>query len=80
MQKKTAFYHNKDIDMLKLGFILPNLAFVCLHKSTDAQIYPSTVGDKDLVEKFRKNIVGGPFLNFTLKTVIVETFIRKISN
>ena len=34
--------------MLKLGCTLPNLANVCLHKSTDAKLYPFTEGDKDL--------------------------------
>ena len=29
MQKKTAFYHDKDIDMLKLGCILPNMTNSC---------------------------------------------------
>ena len=35
MQKQIGFYHNKGIDMVKLGFTLPNLANICLHKSTD---------------------------------------------
>ena len=30
------FYHQKEIDMLKLGCTLPNLANICLHKSTDS--------------------------------------------
>ena len=42
MQKMTEFYHNKGIDMLKLGCTLPNLANVCLHKSTDSKFYPFT--------------------------------------
>ena len=42
MQKMIAFYHDKDIDMLKLGCTLPNLANLCLHKSTDAKLYPFT--------------------------------------
>ena len=54
MQKMIAFYHDKDIDMLKLGCTLPNLANVCLHKSTDAKFYPFTEGDKDLWRKFEK--------------------------
>ena len=37
MQKMTAFYHVKDVNMLKLGCILPNLAHIYLHKSTDAK-------------------------------------------
>ena len=36
MQKMIEFYHNKGIDMLKLGCTLPILANICLHKSTDA--------------------------------------------
>ena len=31
LQKTFALYLDKDIDMLKLGFILPNLPSVCLH-------------------------------------------------
>ena len=80
MPKLTAFYHDKDIDMLKLGCILPNLANICLHKSTDAKIYPFTEGDKDLLEKNRKDIVGGPSIVFTCKAVVDETFIRKSAN
>ena len=54
MQKLTAFYHDKDIDMLKLGVTLPNLANICLHKATDAKFYPFTEGDKDLFGKKSK--------------------------
>ena len=35
MQKMIEFYHNKGIDLLKLGCTLPNLANICLHKPTD---------------------------------------------
>ena len=80
MQKMIAFYHDKDIDMLKLGCTLPNLANICLHKSTDANIYPFTEGDKDLLEKIREDIVGGPSIVFTRKAVVDETFIRKSTN
>ena len=34
MQKMIEFYHEKGIDMLKLGCTLPNLANICSHKST----------------------------------------------
>ena len=51
MQKRIAFYHDKDIDMIKLGGTIPNLANICLHKSTDAKFYPFTEGDRDLLEK-----------------------------
>ena len=50
MQRKIAFYHVKSIDMFKLGCTLPNLANGCLHKSTDAKLYPFTKADKDLLE------------------------------
>ena len=53
MQKKIAFYHDKSIDMLKLGCTLPNLANIWLHKSTDAKFYPFTEGDKDFLGKIR---------------------------
>ena len=50
-QKMIAFYHDKDIDMLKFGCTLPNLANICLHISTEANFYPFTEGDQDLLEK-----------------------------
>ena len=62
MQKKIASYHDKDIDMLKLGCTLPNLANICLHKSTDAKLYPFTEGDKDLLQKNREDVV---YLSFS---------------
>ena len=80
MQKMIAFYHNKDVDMLKLGCTLPNLANICLHKSTDAKFYPFTEGDKDLMEKIREDVIGGPSIVFTRKAVVDETFIRKSAN
>ena len=57
MQKMIDFYHDKDINMLKLGCNLPNLANICLHKSTDANFYPFTEGDKELLEKFEKMLL-----------------------
>ena len=65
--------------MLKLGCTLPSLVNICLHKSTDAKIYPFTEGDKDLLEKFRED-VGGPSIISTRKAVVDETFFRKSSN
>ena len=61
MQKMIEFYHQKEIDMLKLGCTLPNLANICLHKSTDSKSYPFTESDKDLLEKIPEDMVGGPF-------------------
>ena len=57
MQKMIAFYHDKDIDMLKLGCTLPNLANICLHKSTDAKFYQFTESDKDLIKNFEKMLL-----------------------
>ena len=71
------FYHDKDIVMLKLGCTLPNLANICLHKSTDATFYPITEGDKDVSEKFREDVVGGPSNVFTRKAVDDENLNRK---
>ena len=51
MQKMFSFYHDKEVDTLKLGYTLPNLANICFHKSTDAKFYPNTEVDKDLVKK-----------------------------
>ena len=80
MQKMIEFYQNKGIDMLKLGCTLLNLANICFHKSTDSKFYPLTESDKDLLEKIREDMVGGPSIVFTRKTVVDEIFIRKSSN
>ena len=80
MQKTIVFYHDKSIDMLKLGCTLPNLANICLHKYTHAKFYPFTDGDTDLLEKIREDVVGGPSIVFTRKAVVDETFVRKSSN
>ena len=77
-QITIAFYHDKDIDMLKLGCILPNLANICLHKSTDTKMYPSAEADKDLLEKIRKNRVGGPSVVFTRKAICWWNFFSKV--
>ena len=80
MQKMIEFYHNKGIDMLKLGCTLPRFANICLHKWTDSKFYPFTESEKDLLENIREDMVGGPSIVFTRKAVVVETFIRKSSN
>ena len=80
MQKMIEFYHDKRIDMLKLGCTLPNLAIICLHKSTDYKFYPFFSSDSDLLEKIREDMTGGPSIVFTRKAVANETFIRKSKN
>ena len=66
--------------MLKVGCTLPNLAIICLHKSTDAKFRPFTEGDKDLLEKNREDVVDSPSIVFTRKAVVDETSIRKSKN
>ena len=80
MQIMIAFYHDKAIDMLKLGCTLPSLGNICLHKCIDAELYPVTEGDKNPSEKIRKDVVGGPSIVFKRKAVVDETFIRKSTN
>ena len=80
MQKLIEFYHQKEIDMFKLGCTLPTLAKICLRKSTDSKFYPFTESDKDLLEKIREDMVGCPSIVPTRKAVVDETFIRKSTN
>ena len=80
MQNMIEFYHNMGIDILKLGCTVPNLTNICLHKSTDSKFYPFTESNKDLLEKIREDMVGGPSIVLTRKAVEDETFIRKSSN
>ena len=80
MQKMLAFYHKKGIDMLKLGCTLPNLANNCLHKSTSTEFYPFTETDKDLLQKIREDMVGGPSIVFTREAAVDQTFIRNSRN
>ena len=67
-----AFHHDKVIDMLKLGCVLPNLAIVCLHKYTDAKFYLFMEGDKDLLEKNWEDVVGGPSIIFPVKQMLMK--------
>ena len=80
MQKMITFYLQKDIDLLKLGCIWPNLAKICLQKSTDVKFYPFRDADKRMLEKVRKDVVGGPSIDFTRIVVVDESFIRKSAN
>ena len=66
--------------MLKLGCTLPNMANGCLHKSTNAKLFPFTETDKNLLQKIREDMVGGPSIVFTSKAVVHEPFIRNSRN
>ena len=80
MQNMIQFYHNKGIDMLKLGCTLPNLANISLHKSTNYKFYPFCESDKDLCEKIREDRTSGPSIVFTQKAVVDKSIIRNSSN
>ena len=67
--------------MLKLGCALPNLTNICLHKSTNYKFYPFCENDKDLCEKIREDMTGGPsFIVLTREAVVDEAFSRNSSN
>ena len=70
MQKMIGFYHDKNIDKLKIVCTLTNLANIFLHKSTIAKFYPFTEGDIDLMEKIREDVVGVPSIVFMRKAVV----------
>ena len=70
----------KDVDMLKFGCTLANLANIRPHKSADAKFYPFTEADKDLLGRIREDVIGGPCSVFTSKAVVDDTFIRKCTN
>ena len=78
MQKMIASYHDKDIDMLKLGCTLPNLAKICLHKSTDAKFYPSTEADKHLLEKKSRRRRWWPIYRFYTHSICWWNFYPKV--
>ena len=80
MQKMFRFYHIKGIDIKKLGYPMPNYANICLHKSTNAKVFPFTESDEHLLEKISEDLVSGPSIVFTTKTVVDETFFRDSNN
>ena len=80
MQKMIVFCHNEKIDLLKLGFTLPNITNICLHKSTDSKFSPFTEGNKDSSQKIRWDMVGGPSIVFTRGAIADKTFNRKSTN
>ena len=60
MKKMISFYHSKQVDMLKLGYTLSNLANRFLHSSTVAAFFPFCEKDKDYDDYIRKWLTGGP--------------------
>ena len=80
VQKMMEFYHNKGIDMLKLGCTLPILVNICLHKSTNNKFYLFVEADKDFHHKIREDMTGGRSIVFTRKAVVDQTDIRNSEN
>ena len=80
MQKLIEYNHIKGIDKLKLGCTVPKLAIICLHKSTVSKLYHFIETHKDLLEKKRGDVVGGPSGVFTRKAAVDETFMKKSTN
>ena len=76
----VQFYHQKEIDMLKLGCNLPNLANTFLHKSTNKKFYPLCESDRGLCEQIREVMTGGPSIVLTRKAVVGRIFVRDSSN
>ena len=70
------FDHIKVVDMFQLGCILPNLAKICVCKSTNYNFYPFSESEKNLCEKLWENMNGGRSIVFTRKAVVDETFIK----
>ena len=62
--------------MLKLGCTLPNLANICLHRSTNHNFFPFVESDKYLHDKIRKDMTGGSSIVFTRKAVVDQNYIR----
>ena len=73
-------FHNKSIDMLKIGCTLPNFKNNSLHESTTAKFYPFIEDDNDLWEKNRQELIAGTSIVFSNKTIVDETLFYKSSN
>ena len=65
LQKMMGFYHARDIDMLKLGLTLPNLANRILHSSRSAKFFPFNKMDSHYDTYIRSWLTGGPSIIFT---------------
>ena len=80
MTKMILFYHSKQIDMLKLGYTLPNWANRILHSSTDATFFPFCEQDKEYANYIRNWLTRGPSIIFTRYAKVGETKIRESEN
>ena len=66
--------------MLKLACTLHNLAKVCLPRFPSAKIQHFIGSNKDLPEKYRKEMVGRSSMVLTRKTVVDETLVCMFSD
>ena len=80
MHRMVAYYHSKNIDMLKLGLTLPNLANNILHSSTDAKFFPFAKADSWYDSFIRQKLTGSPSIIFTRYAKATETRIRDSQN
>ena len=74
------FYHQKGIDMWKLGLTLPNLANRILHSSTPHNFFTSNREDKSFDDYIHGWLTGGPSIIFTTDVKVGVTKIKNSSN
>ena len=73
------FYHQKGIDLLKLGFTIPNLANHILHSSTSLKFFPFNQ-DECLDDYIREWLTGGPSIFLTRYAKVASSRIKNSSN
>ena len=78
--KKLIVFHPNNIEILRHGCTLPNLANFCLHKSTPAKFHSFTEKGKEILEKKCEDIVGGSSIVFSRKAVVDKIFSRDWTN
>ena len=80
MIKMKSFYHNINIDMLKLGLTLPSLANRILHNSTSTKFFPFSKEDSFYDDYIREWLTGGPSIIFNRYAKVGETFLENTDN
>ena len=80
MQKQVEFCHSEGIVMLKFECALPNVANMCLHSSTSANLILSHKTNDDLLPKLREVMVRLPSMVFTRKVVVDQTHMRNATS
>ena len=80
LQKMMQICHQKRIDMMKLGFTLPNLANRILHSSTSMKFFPFNQEDRSFDDYIREWLTGGPSIIFRRYAKIGTSRIKNSSN